>query len=277
VENVDRAIADGTHYAGGAMMPELPAIPCFDGIGRLPDGQVVGFGNPRAPYGALAERTVVPRGNHAPIPDGIDPATATVLASAITGMSMRTAAGLRDGETVLIQGATGVSGRLAVQIARLLNAGRVVVTGRDQERLDTLGADKTINTACGDEELLRRYGSEHYDVVLDFLWGRPTEVLLRSLIPTGFAFAAPTRLVQIGESAGDSLTVKASSLRTSGVEIYGAARGLDGGGMAEAYARVVTWTRNGDLTYDLERAQLGDIETVWSRTDRHGRRLVITM
>src|SRR4051794_885084 len=73
VENVARAVAAGPPCAGRAMMPELPAIPCFDGIGTLPDGRLVGFGNPRPPYGALAERTVVPAGAYGPIPDGLDP------------------------------------------------------------------------------------------------------------------------------------------------------------------------------------------------------------
>jgi NADPH:quinone reductase-like Zn-dependent oxidoreductase len=59
------------------------------------------------PYGALAERTVVAKGAYAPIAEGIDPAVATVLATAITGMSIRTAAAFVPGETVLVQGATG--------------------------------------------------------------------------------------------------------------------------------------------------------------------------
>ena len=100
VENVDRAIAAGTHYTAGA--PELPSIPCFDGIGALPDGTLVGFGNLRAPYGALAERAAVSA--YGPIPDGVDPAVAAVMSSAITGMSMRMAAALKPGETVLVQG-----------------------------------------------------------------------------------------------------------------------------------------------------------------------------
>ncbi|GAA2659214.1 quinone oxidoreductase family protein [Paractinoplanes durhamensis] len=275
VENVDREVAAGRHYAGHAMMPELPAIPCFDGIGRLPDGRVVGFGNPRAPYGALAERTVVAEGAYGPIPDGIDPAIGTVLATAITGMSMKTAGGLQPGETVLIQGATGVAGRLAVRIARLLGAGRVIASGRDDARLRALGADAIINTAVSDEELATAYANERSDVVLDFLWGRPTEILLKSLIPSGFSFAPPTRLVQVGESAGVDLTLPASALRTSGVEIFGAARGLSGGGMAEVYGQVIAWTLAGELTFDLERVPLSDIESAWQRTDLHGRRLVV--
>jgi NADPH2:quinone reductase len=135
VENVDRMIAAGTHYASGRYLGRLPAIPAFDGIGTLPDGTLVGFGNPRSPYGALAERTVVAENSFAPIADGIDPAVATVLSTAIAGMSIKTAAGFVPGETVLVQGATGVAGRLTVQVARLLGADRIVATGRDDEQL----------------------------------------------------------------------------------------------------------------------------------------------
>lgn len=272
VENVDKAVAAGTHFAGRAMMPELPAIPCFDGIGVLPDGTVVGFGNPRPPYGALAERTVVREGAYAPIPEGLDPAAATVLASAISGMSMKYAAGLRPGETVLIQGATGVAGRLAVQVARLLGAGRIIATGRDDAQLAELDVDATINTGTADEQA---YADARADVVVDFLWGPPTEMLLRSLVPTSFAFAEPTRLVQIGEVAGSAISLPAESLRTSGVEIYGAAKGLNAETMGAAYGQVVEWAKAGKLTFALERVPLSDIEAAWRRTDLRGKRLVV--
>ena len=121
VENVDKRIAAGTHYASQQYNAQLPAIPAFDGIGALPDGTLVGFGNPRRPYGALAEKTVVPKGAYLPIAEGIDPAIATVLGTA-------TAAGFVPGETVLVQGATGVAGRLAVKVARLLGARRIIAT-----------------------------------------------------------------------------------------------------------------------------------------------------
>ena len=275
VENVDRAVAAGTHFAGRAMMPELPAIPCFDGIGTLPDGRLVGFGNPRPPYGALAERTVVREGAYAPIPDGLDPAVATVLSSAISGMSMKTAAGLQPGESVLIQGATGVAGRLAVQVARLLGAGRIVATGRDDEQLRELGADQVINTTLDDQNLMLAYAESRTDVVVDFLWGRPTELLLRAMVPETFAFPAPLRLVQIGEVAGADLRVSAESLRTSGVEIYGAAKGFAPETMGAAYGQVVEWARTGQLTFALERVPLSDIEAAWQRTDLRGKRLVV--
>jgi len=281
VENVDKRIAAGAHYASQQYTAQLPAIPAFDGIGALPDGTLVGFGNPRRPYGALAEKTVVPKGAYMPIAEGIDPAIATVLGTAITGMSIKTAAGFVPGENVLVQGATGVAGRLAVKVARLLGARRIIATGRDNDQLrevQTLGANTVINTAVPDEALARAYldaKGDGYDVVLDYLWGRPTEILLRSLVPKSFAFPKPTRLIQVGESAGAALTLAAESLRTSGVEIYGAAKGLSSQTMHEVYSQVVAWVQTGELTFDVVKVPLSDIETAWQRTDLRGSRLVV--
>lgn len=280
VENVDRAIVAGTHYTAEEFIERLPGIPCFDGIGRLPDGTLVGFGGVQPPYGTLAEYAVVPASHIAPVPEGIEPAILAALPAAITAMSMRVAAGLEAGETVLIQGATGVAGRLAVQIARLLGAGRIVATGRDDAALAglrDLGADAMINTTVADDDLVEAYRSQAgkgYDVVVDFLWGRPTELLTRSLVPESFGVAAPTRLVQVGEAAGSAITLTADALRTSGLEIYGAARNL-ATGMADAYAQVIDWVRNGELIIDVTTMPLSSIEEAWQRTDLRGSRLVI--
>ncbi|BEL03956.1 hypothetical protein Q0Z83_021470 [Actinoplanes sichuanensis] len=135
-----------------------------------------------------------------------------------------------------------------------------------------------INTAVPSDELAQAYldaRGDGYDVVLDFLWDRPTEILLRALVPKAFAFPRPTRLIQVGESAGATLTLAAESLRTSGVEIYGAAKGLDQKTMPEVYEQVVTWTRSGELTFDVLTVPLSDIETAWQRTDLKGHRLVV--
>ena len=281
VENIDKMIAAGTHFASKRFLSQFPAIPGFDGVGTLPDGALVGFGQPRPPYGALAEKTVVAEGNIVPVPEGVDLAVAVVLASALTGFAVKSAAGFTPGETVLIQGATGVAGRLSVKVARLLGAGRIVCTGRDDHALRellALGADTVINTAVPDDMLAQAFSEaagEGYDVVLDFLWGRPTEILLRTLVPDALKTTKPTRLVQVGESAGPTLTLAAESLRTSGVEIYGAAKGIDATAMMDAYNQVVQWAIDGTLTFDLERASLSQIETAWQRTDLRGRRLVV--
>jgi NADPH:quinone reductase-like Zn-dependent oxidoreductase len=196
-------------------------------------------------------------------------------------MSIKTAAGFVPGETVLIQGATGVAGRLAVKVARLLGAGRIVATGRDASALRevrALGADTVISTAVPDDALAQAFAEargEGYDVVLGFLWGRPTEILLRVLIPASFAFPKPTRLVQVGESAGPAPTVAAASLRTSGVEFYGAAKGLDPAVMAEVYGQIVRWAQDGTLTFEAEKVPLSEIEAAWRRPGLRGSRLVV--
>jgi NADPH:quinone reductase-like Zn-dependent oxidoreductase len=277
VENVDRAIVAGTHYTAAEFHAALPAVPCFDGIGRLPDGTTVGFGGLKPPHGSLAERVVVPATHTVPIPEGIEPPIAAALSSAITAMCMRTAGGLTDGETVLIQGATGVAGRLAVRVARLLGAGRVVATGRDRAALTEVGADTVIDTAVDDAQLVRAFrenAGDGYDVVVDYLWGRPTELLTRALVPDSFTFAKPTRLVQIGESAGPDIRLTGDALRTSGLEVYGAARNA-ATGMAAAYEQVVDWVRTGALTIPIVTMPLSRISDAWNRTDLRGRRLVI--
>jgi NADPH:quinone reductase-like Zn-dependent oxidoreductase len=281
VENVDKAVAAGTHFATRQFLPQLPAVAGFDGIGALPDGRLVGFGRPRPPYGALTERTVVPLTNTVPAPDGIDPAVAVVLSSAVTGFAIKTAAGFTPGETVLVQGATGVAGRLAVQVARLLGAGRIVATGRDDHALAEvaeLGADAVINTTAPDEQLVRAFADQAgdgYDIVLDFLWGRPAELLIKALVPGQIGPAKATRLIQAVESAGHALVLTADGVRTSGLEIYGAAKGFDAQTAAAAYGQIVQWARDGQLVFGIERAPLSEIETAWPRTDLRGRRLVI--
>lgn len=282
VENVDKAIVNGEHYAAGTYAPEFPMIPTFDGVGELDDGTLVTFGDPRSPYGALAELCPVDARVTRPIPEGVDPAVLSVMGSAITAMSIETGGELEPGQTVLVQGGTGVAGRLTIKIARLLGAGRIVATGRDDDQLGELrrlGADAVINTAVADDDLLRAYKDgmgDGYDVIADYLWGRPTDVLLRALVPDTFAIGRRTRLIQIGELAGADVTLPAAALRTSGLEIVGASKGLNAATMPQVYDRVLTWTRAGDLTFDVETVPLSAIATAWQRTDLRGTRLVVT-
>ncbi len=129
-----------------------------------------------------------------------------------------------------------------------------------------------------DDELANAYAAargDGYDVVLDYLWGRPTEILLRALTPESFAFAKPTRLIQVGELAGSSIALPGEALRTSGVEICGASKGLNAESMGEAFAQIVDWSRSDSLTFSVERVPLSDIETAWQRTDLSGKRLVV--
>ena len=283
LENVDKVMADGSHYASRQFLSTLPAIVGFDGIGRLDDGRLVGFGGVKAPYGAMAEKTVIPEDYHVPVPEGVDAVTAAALpASALTSLfPLKWGAKLQEGETVLINGAMGVSGRLAVQIAKLLGAGRVIGTGRNphsMKKIKEFGAEAVIDLNQSDEKLteaFKREAGAGYDVILDFLWGHPTDVLIKTLVPDELRMSKPVRLVQIGEKAGATISLSADSLRTSGLQIFGGAAGITPEAMGEATTQVWDLIKANKLIMDIEQVPLKDIEQVWKRTDFQGKRIVI--
>lgn len=146
---------------------------------------------------------------------------------------LKWSAKLQAGETVLINGATGFAGKLAVQVARLLGAKRVIGTGRDAvqlAKLRDLGADAVIDLKQSDANVVEAFkqeaGASGYQIILDFVWGHPTELLLETLIPRELSLARQrVRLVQIGEMAGPTISLAAAALRTSELEILGAGSG----------------------------------------------------
>jgi NADPH:quinone reductase-like Zn-dependent oxidoreductase len=282
LENVDKAVARGSHYASHQFLPTLPAIVGFDGIGMLDDGELIGFGGIKPPYGAMAEKVVIPQTNQFPVPEGIDAATAAAVpGSALSAFPLKYAAKLQPGETVLINGATGFAGKLAIQVAKLLGAGRVVCTGRNEgllRSLGDLGADAIIDLKQADAQLAEAFMQAvggGYDVILDYLWGHPTEVLIKTLVPHELALGKRVRLVQIGEAAGSTISLSADALRTSGLEIYGAAAGISPEAMAKSANQVMDWIKAGTLRADIEPVSLKDVERAWERMDLHGKRIVI--
>jgi NADPH:quinone reductase-like Zn-dependent oxidoreductase len=282
LKNADKMMASGSHYD---RPPDLPCVCGIDGVGLLDDGARVFCGGARPPYGMMAERTVVPRAWCLPIPAQVDDVTAAALPnpglSAWLALSWR--ARLQPGEIVLILGATGVAGQLAVQIAKHLGAERVVAAGRNRRVLTTLrdlGADATISLDLSDQELsaafVREAGPWRFDVVLDFVWGHPTEVLLEALTRRDVkAAASRTRLVEIGEMAGPTIALPAAALRSSGLELYGGGGGsVPHEAIFEAFPQVWALAAGGKLRIQTEPVPLADVEHSWQRHDLDGRRLV---
>ncbi len=280
---VDRQMASGSHYAS---FREFPVVCGLDGVGCFDDGTRVFFAGPRRPFGAMAERTVVHRARCWPVPDNVDDVTAAAIVN--PGMSawltLAHGAQLAAGETVLILGATGTTGKLAVQIAKLLGAGRVVAAGRDEETLRSLhklGADATIRLHAPGNELAdafaREAGVAAYDVIVDYLWGWPTEALLAALTRADLkaARSSRVRLIQVGESAGPSITLPAAALRSSGLEIVGAGSGAvpPMEVLLDTYHQLMTRAASGELRIDTQRAALASIEDIWAKQQRA--RLVI--
>jgi NADPH:quinone reductase-like Zn-dependent oxidoreductase len=283
LKNVEKAMASGSHYDS---YHEFPAICGVDGIAVLDDGTRVFCGGCRSPYGMMAEQAVVSRAFCLPVPDGLDDNSAAALPNPALSswLPLLWRARLKPGETVLILGATGVAGKLAIQIARHLGAGRVVAAGRNEHILQTLpelGADATIGLDQSDQELAAAFIGEvahkRFDVVLDYVWGHPTEVLLEAL--TGhdvLAESDPLRLIEIGDMAGPTIAFSAAALRSSGIEIFGSGGGsIPHTAIVDTLPQLWALAASGKLRIDTEPVLLSEIENVWERSDLPGRRLVI--
>jgi len=281
---IDRQLASGAHYAS---QQDFPIVCGTDGVGQLEDGSRVFFGGSRAPFGAMAELTVVAAMRCLRLPDNIDDVTAAAVfnpgLSAYGALKWR--AQIASGETVLVLGATGVTGKLAIQTAKLLGAGRVVAAGRNEQVLKTLpelGADTTIRLDKTGEELSEVFAREAetkgFDVVIDYLWGAATEALLAALTGKDFGAASSrVRLVQVGESAGATITLPAATLRSSRLEILGAGSG-SAPASRETWGEAIQWllgnVARGALRIATETVPLAEIESAWGR-ESHGERAVI--
>ncbi len=284
IKNIEKMIANGSHYDA---VDHLPMVMGFDGVAVTEDGRRVLAGSPN---GMMAEKAVVPKGFVVPVPDELDDATAASLfnagISAWFALSWR--GKIKQGDSVLIMGATGVAGKMAVQLARYFGATYVAAAGRDAEalqRVSELGADEVISLAQSDEALSKAFttlAKNHpLNCVIDFIWGHPAEILLDAL--TGHdleADAHVTRYVQVGEMAGARISLAAATLRSAGIEMYG-----QGGGsvpkeemgrlMTDIIPKLLQLAVEGKVKVDTEVVQLSDVEKVWSRSDLHGKRLVL--
>jgi NADPH:quinone reductase-like Zn-dependent oxidoreductase len=278
---VDKQLASGSHYAGAR---ELPFVCGTDGVGHLDDGQRVFFGAARPPYGAMAQRTVVRRAFTFPIPEGVSDEVAAALPNpgVSAWLSLAFRAKLAPGDNVLILGATGVTGKLATRIAKLLGAARVVAAGRNPEALSTLhklGADAIIHLDAADNELsaafVREAGQAGFQVVIDYVWGGPAEAFLNAVTRKEFAaIESETRYVQVGESAGPTISLSAAVLRSTPLTIMGTAGIPPRDVLVDAFQQVMARAASGELHLDKVRVPLADIEEAWQR-DQQGRRFVV--
>jgi NADPH:quinone reductase-like Zn-dependent oxidoreductase len=261
--------ASGTHYSSSGKFPFVAGI---DGVGRLNDGRRVYFILPDAPYGTMAEKVAVKASQCIPLPDDLDDITAAAIAN--PGMSSWAAfkerAGLVAGETVLVNGATGTSGRLAIQIAKYLGAGKVIATGRNVEALKSLkaiGADLIIPLET-DLEVLEGAFKEQFankvDVVIDYLWGQSAERLLIAAAQSAHG-ALPIRFIQVGAMSGGSINLPGAVLRSSAIELKGSGLGsisLDR--LIKAIGEMLQAAIPGGFTIATRAIPLSSVEATWN-------------
>jgi len=284
VKNLDKMRASGKHYST-QNEGWTAKIVGGDGVGLLEDGtRIYGLGV----SGMIAEKAIVEKERIVKLPEGIDNAMAAALPNAVMGsaLALRFRTNLQKGETVLINGATGVTGKVAVQIAKYYGAKKVIATGRNEESLKELlllGADEIISLKQDDEAFVSQINAIHtenpIDVVVDYLWGESAELILSALKGNG-GFSPRTRYVTVGGMMGDTITLSSSVLRGTDIQISGSGLG--------------SWTREeiklliteilpemfqlaavGKLKIETVNVDLNEIEKVWEMNIEGGKRLVV--
>jgi NADPH:quinone reductase-like Zn-dependent oxidoreductase len=269
LSHVTRSRASGAHYSTSGQIPFVVGI---DGVGRDASGRRIYFALPTAPFGSMAEQSRVKASHCLALPDDLDDVTAAAIA--IPGMSswaaLQETAKFQAGETVLVNGATGVSGRLAVQIAKYLGAKKVIATGRNTEALKSLvplGADLTIPLAQDGEALEQAFLEpfhEGVDVVLDYLWGSSMERLLVAAAKAGEE-GVPIRFIQIGGASASSISLPNQVLRASAIQLMGSGIGsVPFHRLLKAIEGVLQATVQGTFEVATATVPLSNVEDAWS-------------
>ncbi|MDN5913983.1 MAG: zinc-binding dehydrogenase [Pseudonocardia sp.] len=234
VKNIERGLVSGSHYGSGAL--QVPGLIGLDAVVALPDGRRA-YTGATPPGGAMAERMLVNPALAVDIPREVDDASAAALPNAAISawFALQYAGQIRPGQSVLVLGGTGVTGSLAAQLAkRTFGADHVVVAGRNAarlERLAELGVDATITLGTDggaqgqfETEIRRLHAERPFDLVLDYLWGRPAEQTLGALANNDLAAEFHrTRYVQVGAMAAATIELPAGVLRSAGIELLGQA------------------------------------------------------
>lgn len=275
-----RSGADGSHYTSDGVLPLVPGV---DGVGRGPQGELLYFVAADDAPGTMAEQALVDRRRAVALPPGTDPVA--VAAAMNPGMSswvaLRRRAAFRPGGSVLVLGATGNAGQLAVGIARRLGAARVVGAGRDPERLalvKELGADETVRLDGPEEEVAERLGraAADVDVVLDYVWGAPTERALPALLTARADRSKPLAWVQIGSLAGPEITLPSYLLRAANLNLMGSGQGsVSTAGIVAELPALAEEIAKGALAVDAVPMPLAEVEQAWRTRVAPGGRVVL--
>ena len=276
-----RSGANGSHYTADGVLPLIPGI---DAVGRTAEGELLYFVAPDDAPGTMAEQAVVDRRRAVALPTGTDPVA--VAAAMNPGLSswvaLRRRVELRPGARVLVLGATGSAGQLAVQIAKHLGAGQVVAAGRDPERLALLaglGADETVSLLGDPEQVADQLGrtAADVDVVIDYLWGPATERAIPALLTARSERSRPLAWLQIGSMAGAEITLPSAWLRAANLQIMGSGQGsVSTAGIIAELPALAAEITSGALAVDPLPLPLAEVERAWSTPTGPGQRIVLT-
>nr|WP_229674251.1 zinc-binding alcohol dehydrogenase family protein [Nakamurella endophytica] len=272
-----RSQADGSHYTSSGSLPLVPGI---DGVGRAPDGTLRYFVLPETTLGTMARRTVVDLRRSIVLPEGTDPVPVAAAMNPVLSswVALRRRVAWRAGQSVLVLGATGNAGRVALGVARRLGAGTVIGAGRGPrlELLPGLGADRTVDLAGDPAEVADRIGAAaaEVDVVLDYLWGEPAAAAMAAIARRRVDEARPVRWVAIGSVAGSTAPVPSAALRAVALEVVGSGQGsVPTCDLLAELPEMAAEITAGTFRVDARPVPLSEVTTAWA--DRGTDRIVV--
>lgn len=262
--NVDTAGLGGWDVLGAYRLGvQFPCVIRGEGVGRAPDGRRVYFGERSvAPFGAWAEQTLVPAEEVWDVPDDVDDVLAITMGIAGTGALLPLEqAAIEPGESVLILGATGTLGQIALQLARILGAGRVVGAARDTAALERLRArglaDAVVALGSDDDAAaLKAVAGEGFDVVLDGVCGAP---LLAALKATRWG----ARILTIGTGAGRDIHLNIADLLFRTLSCVGTGQRSPSDRQA-TWRRLLQLAREHQITFDHVGYRFDQMPEAWA-------------
>jgi NADPH:quinone reductase-like Zn-dependent oxidoreductase len=275
-----RSGASGRHYTSTGKLPMVPGV---DGVGRLANGQAVFFVADDELTGPMATQTVIDTRRSVPLPEGADVVkiAAAMNPAMSSWVALRRRVPLRPGQSVLVLGATGNAGQMAVQVAKRLGAGRVVGAGRDVGRLATLpglGADATVALTDDADTTAKALAKEaaEVDLVIDYLWGAPTAAAILPILTAREDRSRELNWIQIGSVAGPTIELPSVALRSANFRIQGNGQGaVSTRGYLAELPSLIDEISTGGLAVETRTVPLADVESAWTAPEAPGARTVL--
>ncbi|MFD6399049.1 zinc-binding alcohol dehydrogenase family protein [Nocardia sp. NPDC060249] len=255
-----RARANGTHYSSTETFPFVPGV---DGVVRDQHGTLRYVALDDTVLGTFADQTVIDPRRSVVLPDDIDPVriAAAMNPAMSSWVALRRRIAFQKGQRVLVLGATGSAGRMAVQIAKQFGASSVIAAGRNTSRLAALhelGADETVTF-----DLAHR--AADVDVVLDYVWGEPSAQAMAAMISARRDRGAPLDWIQIGSIAGQTMPLQSALLRASQLQICGSGIGsVSPRGFLAELPEIAAAVHAGTIDVQARALPLAQISETWS-------------
>lgn len=273
-----RSSASGSHYADEHVLPMIPGI---DAVGRLADGKLVYCVVHDTPFGTMAEQVIVDRRRCVQLPDGIDPAmVAAAMNPAMSSwIALRLRVPIQPGQSVFVLGATGNAGRMAIQIAKLLGAGRVVGAGREISRLESSNADAVVSLVGERESVATAIvkAASESDIVLDYLWSKPAANAMVALLTGRQDRSKRISWIQIGSVAGPTMELPSVALRSTDLHLMGSGQGsVSVKAIVAELPHLADAILAGQIPIDVVRIPLSQVEQAWNAPVPIGGRVVFT-